>query len=76
MEEREAAAARTARHQQKEHHIKHLILFVAQAPLRVGMGALSGLTAFLLQSSVTYTPENFMVVWLTLWIRAECPTKF
>lgn len=76
VEEGGIAVARTARHQQKRHHIKHLILSVEQAPLQGGMGAHSGLTAFLLQSSVTYTPENFTVAWLTLGIRAECPTKF
>lgn len=48
---------------------------IEQAPLQAGMEALGSLTAFLLQSRVTYTPKDFVVARLTPWIRAECPTK-
>ena len=75
VEERGAAVTRAASHQQKGCHIKHLTFSIAQAPLQAGMGALGSLKAFLLQSGVTYTLKDFAVVWLTPWIRAECPTK-
>jgi len=75
VEEKWAAVTRAASHQQKGCHIKHLTLSVAQAALQAHMGALGSLTAFLLHTRVTDTLKDFVVVWLTPWIRAECPTK-
>lgn len=75
VEERGAAVTRAASHRQKGCHVKHLTLSIAQAPLQAGMEALGSLTAFLLRRRVIYTLKDFVVVWLTTWIRAACPTK-
>lgn len=66
VEERGAAAAPELPITSKKGvTIKHLTLCIAQAPLQAGMEALGGLTAFLLQNKVTYTLQDFVVVWLT-----------
>lgn len=72
---RGAGVTRAASRQEKRVSHRAFDLLYSTTPLEAAMGDLGSLIAILLQSRVTYILKDFVVVWLTLWIRAECPTK-